>query len=374
MSWFLTRESLFTEWSDAVRSLRAISVGLVLGLTVYLHSAYSQRYSVVSPAAVRRLSGLAETMEGKYAISMSSKNLARVPIKVTHFHIEGLLPHQGSYDASMKAFAELRMMRDFALAYRLTGDRRYLDKASQYINAWVTYYQLSFNPIDESGLDSLMLTNDLCRDDFTPALRHKIDIFLRKMVKGYLLSISQLNKPDSTNWQSIRIKLITMGSFALGDTHLIEAARTLYKKQIGENIHPDGSVEDFHQRDALHYVTYDLNPLLLAADAAYAHGMDWFHWKSPVGSSLYAAVNWLVPYAQGNKRHEEFVHSDLPFDQERVQAGAPGFGKIWDPKEGLETLGLAAAMDSHFRLVVDQLRSKPGYYVNHWIVLAIWRN
>ncbi len=354
-------------------SLRTICVGLVLALAVCLNSAYSQNYSIVSPAAVRRLSGLAGTMEGKYAISVATKNLDQAPMNVTHIHMEGILPHQGLYDVSMKAFAELGMMRDFALAYRLTGDRRYLAQASRFINAWVTYYQLSFNPIDEGGLDALMITNDLCHDDFTPALQHKIDIFLRKMVEGYFQSIAHLDKPDSTNWQSMRIKLIAMGSFALGDGRLINAAEAAYEKQITENVYPDGSVEDFHQRDALHYVTYDLNPLLLAADAAQEHGMDWFHWKSSAGSSLYAAVNWLIPYAEGTKQHEEFVHSQLPFDQQRAHAGVPGFSGLWDPKDALETLGLAAAMDPHFRLVVDNLRSRPGYYVNHWIVLALWK-
>jgi hypothetical protein len=54
-----------------------------------------------------------------------------------------------------------------------------------------------------------------------------------------------------------------------------------------------------------------------------------------------------------------------------VQAGV--FSKEWNPKDSLETLGLAAAMDPEFRGVVDGLRSKPGYYVNHWIVLGLWQ-
>lgn len=345
----------------------------MLGTVLSLNIGYAQNFAIVSPTATRRLSGLAGTMEGKYAISVATKNLDRAPIRVSRIHVEGTMPHQGIFDTSVAAMAELGMMRDFALAYRLTGDRRFLAQASRYMDAGASNYELSFNPIDESGFDALMLTNDMCRGEFTPELEHKVNAFLRKMVEGYLASIANLQKSNSTNWQSMRVKLITMGAFALRDPELIRDAKQAFERQITENIYPDGTVEDFHQRDALHYVTYDLDPLLMAAVSAHAHGMDWFHWRSPTGSSLDAAVSWLVPYAEGVKEHEEFVHSGVPFDKQRMEAGVAGFGKVWDPKESLKTLGLAAAMDSQFRVVVDNLRNKPGFYVNHWIVLAIWQ-
>jgi hypothetical protein len=333
---------------------------------------FAQEFAVVSPATLQRLPSLAGTMEGKYAISVANKNLGRPPAPVSRIHVEGTLPHQGIFDQSIAALAELGVMRDLALAYRLTGDRQYLDQASKFIDAWVSTYQLSFNPIDESGLDALMLTNDLCRDQFSPLLRSKVDAFLRRMVEGYLDSIRNLKKPDTTNWQSLRVELITMGAFALGDQRLIEAAKEAFETQLTANVYADGTLEDFHQRDALHYVTYDLDPLLMAAECAHVHQMDWFHWRSRTGSTLDAAVLWLVPYAEGTKQHEEFAHTTLPFDKQRMQAGVAHFSKVWDPKESLKTFGLAAAMDPQFRTVADTLRSKPGYYVNHWIVLLLW--
>jgi Alginate lyase len=351
---------------------RSVACAVVVVTLLCVRSSVAESFSVVSPQALRRLPGLAGTMEGRYAISVANKNLERSPASVSRIHVEGTLPHQGIFDASIAALAELGVMRDFALAYRLTSDRRYLDQASKFIDAWISIYQLSFNPIDESGLDALMLTNDLCRDDFAPSLRTKVDAFLRSMVEGYLESIRTLKKPDTTNWQSLRVELITMGAFALGDARLISAAQVAFEAQVAANVYPGGTLEDFHQRDALHYVTYDLDPLLMAAACAHAHNMDWFHWHSPTGSNLKAAVSWLVPYAEGTEQHEEFAHSGVPFDQERMQAGVAHFSKVWDPKESLKTFGLAAAMDPQFRTVVDHLRNRPGYYVNHWIVLLLW--
>jgi len=335
---------------------------------------FAQNFAIISPSAVRRMPELAGSMEGRYVISVANKNLGRLPSPVVRIHVEGTLPHQGIFDQSVAALTELGLIRDFAFAYRLTGDARYLDQVKRFIDAWVSTYQLSFNPIDETGFDALMLADDLCRADFTPEMREKIDSFIRKMVEGYLSAIANLKKPDTTNWQSLRVKLITMGAFSLGDRNLIQAARLAFQTQVAANVYPDGTVADFHQRDALHYVTYDLDPLLMAAEAAHTHDLDWFHWQNEAGSSLATAVAWLVPYASGQKQHEEFVHSGVPFDKERMQAGVAHFSKTWDPRESLATLGIAAAMDPQFRTVVDGIRSKPGYYVNHWIVLGLWQH
>ena len=85
-----------------------------------------------------------------------------------------------------------------------------------------------------------------------------------------------------------------------------------FLRHLSVNIAPDGEVVDFAKRDALHYVTYDLEPLTVAALAAKAHGQDWMHEQSVTHSSVAAGVDWLVPYARGEKTHEEFVHSHVP--------------------------------------------------------------
>ncbi len=74
-------------------------------------------------------------------------------------------------------------------------------------------------------------------------------------------------------------------------------------RQIAFNLCADGSTFDFEVRDALHYVTYDLEPLAIAALAAREHGEDW------VTPRLTAAVDWLLPYARGEKTH--VVHFEI---------------------------------------------------------------
>ncbi|UNA37238.1 alginate lyase family protein [Klebsiella variicola subsp. variicola] len=89
-----------------------------------------------------------------------------------------------------------------------------------------------------------------------------------------------------SNWQSHRIKLITLIAVATDNDHLFKESRRLFQKQIEENMNSEGEVVDFKQRDAIHYVVYDLQPLLQAALAALSRGEDWYHWTAPNNASL----------------------------------------------------------------------------------------
>jgi len=62
---------------------------------------------------------------------------------------------------------------------------------------------------------------------------------------------------------------------ALADEALVSAAERLFLQQISTNIAVDGQVMDFTQRDALHYVVYDLEPLTMAVIAARPFGRHW---------------------------------------------------------------------------------------------------
>ena len=84
-------------------------------------------------------------------------------------------------------------------------------------------------------------------------------------------------------------------SRTLNDDELFHAARRLFQTQIETNMHSDGEVIDFAQRDALHYVLYDLEPLAHAALAARRRGEDWFNLRGGNGATLAKGFAWLKP-------------------------------------------------------------------------------
>ncbi len=314
-------------------------------------------YAMISPTVAAALKGQAETPEGKAIIGSAKANLTTTP-NPFQFHVEGTLPHQGTWDQSVIALRDFPITLKLALAYRMTGDRAYLEAVDRYLSAWMGLYNVTLNPIDETGMDQLILAYDLTSSELSAETKAKMEVFLRGLATGYLGEIDKQKankKVDIDNWQSHRIKLLTMASFSLGEAGLIERAQTAYMEHLAVNIDSTGLVHDFLKRDALHYVVYDLEPLTMAALSAKAHGQDWFHAQAPNGASVPLGLAWLTPFALGEKTHEEFVHSKIGFDAARAKAGMKGFAGLWEPVSSLTLFQTASVADAKYLPVYDKL-------------------
>jgi hypothetical protein len=326
-------------------------------------------FALISPeAAAKPLSVEKTSAIAQKILAAAEKAVARDPMPLPNVHTEGTLPHQGIWDQSIKAEADWGAMLNLALAWQITPDPRYLQAEDKYLTAWTDVYQISFNPIDETNLDQLILAFDLTQSQLPDATRQKVHQFLQTIAQGYLQRIQA--KKDKGNWQSHRIKLATLAAYALGDESLITRAQQAFFQHVAENIQPDGSTYDFHLRDALHYTVYDLEPLTMAALAAKAHGQDWFHPSAPGQPSLSAALDWLVPYASGEKTHEEFVHSPIKFDAQRAQAGEKGYSGLWVPATSLYLWQLASVFNPAYDAIIAQL-VQGGAHPHDWPTLLL---
>jgi hypothetical protein len=329
--------------------------------------AAAQDYAILSPRSAPAVHGNPVARE---VIARADAALGRAPGAIPRLHTEGTLPGKGIRDISLKAKEDQPIVLNLALAWRLTGDRRYLDHARRYLEAWADVYQMSFNPIDETGFDTLLLATDLTEKALPPAARAKLNGFWRRMAVGYLDAMAGKPKNNLTNWQSHRVKLATMAAFQAGDPRLVARARIAFRNQISANVRPDGSVFDFGERDALHYVTYDLDPLLMAAIAAKAHGEDWYAWSAPSGASLQGALRWLEPYAQGRKTHIEFANSRIAFDRQRAAAGQAEYAPhAWDRGNAVNTYALAALCEPRYRRLAEQLARETRRRPQAWLTL-----
>ena len=287
------------------------------------------------------------------------------PHPMAHVHTQGLLPHQGIHDASAEAERDWPLALRAAVAWRVSGKPELLLQATRYLDAWAGTYQPDFNPIDETNLANLFQAYALTRDALPASTRNAMAALIRRIAEGYLARLqakagsTYIN--DINNWQSHRIKLLATSAAALGDTRLVAAARERLLIQVAANIRSDGSTVDFAQRDALHYVTYDLEPLVQAALALAPYGKgNLLETRSSTGSSLAAALDWLAPYAEGKRTHQEFVHTSEPFDVERKQAGLKGYDGAWDPRNSAALYAYAAQLLPKYRPLAERLGAAPA--------------
>ena len=304
-------------------------------------------------------------------IKDATDDLHHPPTPLARLHTEGTLPHQGIYDESLAAAKNFDALLDLSVAFRLTGDERFLQQADAYFAAWFPLYHSNANPIDETGFDRAIFAYDLTRPMLRPATQTAFNGFLTELATSYLTALENPKKMGD-NWQSHRAKLAVLASYALGDAGLIARAERGFFAQIAQNIRPDASVLDFEKRDALHYVTYDLEPLSVACLAAKAHGQDWFHKAPAGGASVAQAVDWLLPYARGEKTHEEFVHSVVSFDAIRLHAGVHGFSGPWERVNAIHLLALDAALEPWRRADLDRLLADTGKTIPGWMTCVFF--
>ena len=335
---------------------------------------HAQSFALLSPAAVVSLKAQQSTPQALAILREADAALALTPHAMERLHTEGTLPHQGIFDQSVEAERDFPLARSLALAYRFTGDKKYLAQAAKYLDAWSSTYKPSGNPIDETEFDPLLVALDLTRGEIPPQIESRtVDLF-RTMAVTYLDWLDQNYAKDPYNWSSHRVKVAVLGAYASGDAALIARASNAYIHHVRQNIRPDGSVNDFYRRDAMHYVVYDLEPLTVAALAARAHGQDWFHTAATGSPSIEMGLDWLTPYALGEKTHEEFVHSTVPFDAARDKAGIPGYSGLWQPRTSVNLFALASALDPKYAPTLDKVEANTGSRTPVWIALAIQAN
>lgn len=303
--------------------------------------------SFSTSVAATRVAALALPADERAALlRAAAAALARNPDPVPVVHIEGTLPTHPSYARSSQARTEWRSLAVLANAYAMTREARYLDGYVRYLSAWLDVYVISGNPIDETALGEWLLAYRSAGAALPPALAQRMRQFGCDLAFRYAQPQPASRRTSTNNWQSHRAKLAVMGAHVCGEPTLIARAGAVFAAQIENNLLPSGESVDFAERDAVHYVVYSVEPLLEAALFAHAQGQPLFAIEGSKGQSIGRTLDWLAPYVRGDRTHEEFVRSRVPFDAQRAAAGVPGFAGPFDPKKARTTYWLAARLDA----------------------------
>jgi hypothetical protein len=292
---------------------------------------------------------------------------------------EGILQGDPRKTKTWKSLEDMQKMYTLGLAYKLTASQKYLAKASEFLLAWAKRNHPQGNPINDTNLDRIIFTYDLLKADLNKEVVAAVKSWLHQVAQQEINTFNEaLIKKRSgksfNNWNSHRIKAVAQVGAALEDDSLIKYVVERFEKQIGLNLRSDGSSFDFHERDALHYHVYDVDPLLVAAtvlNRAYQHKRNFYAYESKEGSSLKKSVEWLLPYFTGQKTHAEWVNSKSAFDKKRADNGEKGYiaGTLFKPSEARTSVALAGYFDSSMLRVYQQQAKTESKYPTWQFVL-----
>jgi Alginate lyase len=298
---------------------------------------------------------------------VADQALDEAPRPIDTIRSEGLLQGNPKKTATRLALGDMPKMYALALVYRVSGERKYLEKVTAYLKAWATQNTPNGDPIDDTNLDNAIEAYDMVKEQLSPADTMILQAWWRRTAGAEINGPH--NRPGrgtaTNNWNSHRLKIVGEIAFTIWDTALQTYTISGFKRQVEINLNPDGSSTDFASRDALHYHVYDVEPLLqLAIVLQRATGENYYRYQPASTASVKKSVDWLLPFLNGARTHPEFVNSTVPFDRERAKNGEAAYksGTLFDPKNGIRTLLLAARFDPTLLPLARQLLQTQDRY------------
>jgi hypothetical protein len=287
---------------------------------------------------------------------------------------EGRLKGDPLKTATIEALGDMPKIYALAVVYRVSADEKYLQKATEFLKAWAAKNKPTGDPIDETNLNEAFESYDLIKENLSDVDKTVIENWFRRVAQAEIAFAEKKKGKASSinNWNSHRLKILGEIAWTINYDDLKNSTIEKLKTQLSANLNADGTSWDFLERDALHYHTYDLEPLLeLAIIIKRGTETDFYKYETDKGASIAKSVQFLVPFVTGEKTHPEFVNSKVQFDRDRAKNGEQGYisGTIFKPTEGFKTLSLAAWFDPSLSDVVRKARNADSKFPNWQTVL-----
>jgi hypothetical protein len=310
-------------------------------------------------------------------LKTADESLSATPNPADTILTEGILQGNPRKTKTWASLEDMQKIYTLAFAYKIEGDKKYLAKVSDFFTAWAKGNTPTGNPINDTNLDRIIFAFDLVKKDLKTDVKSAMNNWLKETavqeVKSYDRAAGGKGLTHMNNWNSHRIKEIAEVAWTIDDATLQKWVLNAYKMQISKNLLPDGSSFDFHERDALHYHIYDVDPLMVAATIIARSGSleNPYSYQSPEGNSLKKSVDWLVPFFTGEKTHAEWVNSKSAFDKKRAANGEKGYiaGTLFKPGEARTSIALANYFDPQMLVIYQQQTNNSSKYPNWQFVL-----
>ena len=222
----------------------------------------------------------------------------------------------------------------FVLAYFFTGEQKYADRTALLIKTWFLNPDTAMNPnlehcqsqpgindafhsgiiesrrfIDMIDAACLLRGNSAWSADDNAAFKKWIGQYNHWMKTAKVALEEDVAPNNHGTWYDVQVASYDVYTGDMGNAKkILEAAK---EKRIGSQIKADGTQpEELKRTKAFWYCEFNLNALAQLCNIGRhpAVQVDLWNYESPKGGSMKKAIDWLIPYAAGEK---EWTHQQI---------------------------------------------------------------
>ncbi|NHE58615.1 alginate lyase family protein [Cyclobacterium plantarum] len=273
------------------------------------------------------------------------------PDPLLEIHYEGLLDNNPSRIETVRHLEDMDKLALFYWHHAFFGDAHSLKKMMDFSLAWADKFQPTGNPINENKLLPIVYAYPFVKPHMESRQQNMMETWLREMARAEIGN----DRVPLNNWETKRINLVGSIGLLLEDDKLVSWAEEKAAYYVEKALFADGSSADIRQRDALSYHVSGLKPLLqflITLEHEAGRGKDFFYRESADGASVARSMDYVLPYAKGEKIYRQWQNSKVKLDQERAAAGLEKYqpGVAYKPEKAYETMALAAYFDDKYRI------------------------
>jgi hypothetical protein len=358
----LKNKQLFTGAGKA-----GIKSCLTIFLCLALLKSISQETNIVilAPEEVKNFREIIKTESAAKSMADSILDAAKSvlnqpprPLEIIYY--EGLLDTDPKRINTVESFQDIDNIVTLIYAGYGSDNPKFGEKAREIIVSWSKKYKPTGNPINENKFTAFFWAYHLYRNHFSKKEQEIIENWMQKIA----LAEKNRKKTPNNNWEAKRLKIIGIIGCILQDESLNKYAVEGFKKYIASAYFPDETSNDLRDRDALHYHVSGLKPCLTAFInlSAFDSAFNLYDYETKGGASIKKSVEYVVPYATGEKQRKEWMNSKVELDKKRAAAGIEKYqpGKLFDPKQAWEMFEWACYYNTDW-FSVFEISTQPKY-------------
>ncbi|MEM6855143.1 MAG: alginate lyase family protein, partial [Planctomycetota bacterium] len=273
--------------------------------------------------------------------------LARGPEPLAVIHYEGLV---NTDPRRVETVASLNQMGDIARllrAWQVSQDAKIADHLRALILAWTQAYEITGNDVNENKFSPLLMAYASLRESFASEDRAQVDGWVQELGSLHAARVAAVGGVSNRYGKHLRITALCAA--VLDHPAWRDAAVDGARRMIAHGLRPDGSSHDLEERDSLGYHGSAVRSLI-AMSLLIPRADDeptLYDWVAPSGASIRKSVDFVLPYASGEKTREEWRNTKVELDRQRAAAGIAEYqpGRRYEPRQALPLMEAASLYD-----------------------------